>query len=59
MSLGKKFLSQDRGGVSILVSDILNENNNTSRTITETYTEDTVNRVLSRYFMLNFTYMVR
>ena len=45
--------------VKLSVFDILNQNNSISRTVTETYIEDTRSNVLNRYFMLTFTYNIR
>jgi hypothetical protein len=45
--------------VKLSVFDILNQNNSISRTVTETYIEDTRSNVVNRYFMLTFTYNLR
>jgi hypothetical protein len=45
--------------LKVSVFDLLNQNNSISRTVTETYIEDNVTRVLNRYFMLTFTYTLR
>ena len=41
------------------VYDILNQNRAISRTVTETYIEDSYTNALQRYFMLNVTYTLR
>ena len=59
VGLGKKFLADQRGEVRIAANDLLNQNKNVSRTITDSYIEDTQSQVLSRYFLLSFTYTLR
>ncbi len=59
MSLGKKFLPNDRGELSLSVYDLLKQNNNVRRNVTELYVEDSRSNVLQRYFMLSFTYNLR
>jgi hypothetical protein len=59
VGLGLRFLAERRGELRFVVNDILNQQQNITRTITETYLEDTVNRVLPRYCMLTFTYTLR
>jgi hypothetical protein len=43
----------------LVTFDLLNQNNNVSRTVYGTYIEDSRTRVLNRYFMLMFTYNIR
>lgn len=59
MSLGKKIFKNQRGEVSLMVYDLLRQNANVRRNITETFIEDTQTNVLQRYFMLTFTYNLR
>lgn len=59
MSLGKKFLKNDLAEISLNVYDLLEQNNNIRRNITESYIEDVQSTVLQRYFMLTFTYNIR
>lgn len=59
MSLGKKIFKNQRGEVSIMVYDLLGQNANVRRNITETYIEDIQTNVLQQYFMLSFTYNLR
>ncbi|GJM33886.1 MAG: hypothetical protein DHS20C18_28870 [Saprospiraceae bacterium] len=59
MSIGKKFLKDDRGEISLSVFDLLNQNTSLSRNITETYLEDVQTNVLQQYFMLSFKYDLR
>ena len=59
MSLGKKIFKNQQGEVSIMVYDLLGQNANVRRNITETYIEDIQTNVLEQYFMLSFTYNLR
>jgi hypothetical protein len=43
----------------VTANDILNQNKNVSRSITDSYVQDTENQVLPRYFLLTFTYTLR
>lgn len=45
--------------IKLSVFDLLNQNNSISRSVTETYIEDTRSIVLNRYFMVTFTYNIR
>lgn len=55
-SVGYKFLKNRAAEIRIQVFDILGVNNSISRTVTETYVEDSQVNVLDRYFMLQFSY---
>lgn len=57
--IGKKFLKDRKGELKITVFDLLKQNISINRDITESYIEDQRNRVLTRYFMLTFTYNLR
>jgi hypothetical protein len=59
VGLGKKFLPDQRAEVRLAANDILNQNKSVSRTITDSYVQDTQTQVLSRYFLLTFTYTLR
>jgi len=59
MSLGKKIFKNQRGEVSLMVYDLLNQNVNVRRNISETFIEDIQTNVLQQYFMLSFTYNIR
>jgi hypothetical protein len=59
MSIGKKFLKNNRAEVSISVFDLFNQNQAISRTVNSTYIESTTSNVLQRYFMVNFKYDLR
>lgn len=58
-SFGYKFLKNRSLDARISVNDILNQNRSISRTVTETYIEDSYTRVLQRYFMFTLTYTLR
>jgi len=58
MSLGKKVFKNQRGAVSILVYDLLNQNANVRRNISDTFIEAIQTNVLQQYFMLSFTYNI-
>jgi hypothetical protein len=59
MSLGKKVFKNQRGEVSLMVYDLLNQNANVRRNISDTFIEDIQTNVLQQYFMLSFTYNIR
>ncbi|WP_373496936.1 outer membrane beta-barrel protein [Aquiflexum sp.] len=59
MSVGKKVFNNQRGEVSLMVYDLLGQNANVRRNITETFIEDTQSNVLQQYVMLSFTYNLR
>lgn len=59
MSVGKKFLKNDLAEISVNVYDLLQQNSNVRRSVTELYIEDNQSTVLQRYFMLTFTYNIR
>ncbi len=58
-SLGYKFLKSKALMADIYAYDILKQANSISRTITDTYIEDSKTQVLQRYFMLRLTYTLR
>lgn len=58
-AVGYKFLPSQALEVKLSVYDLFNQNNNVSRTVTETYVEDNVSNILRQYFMLTLTYNVR
>jgi hypothetical protein len=59
LSLGKKLFTQDRGELSLVIFDLLNQNNNLGRIITETYIQDSETQALTQYFLLVFKYDLR
>ena len=58
-SVGKKFFKNRTGEVKISVFDILKQNQSISRTITDTYIEDSQSKILRQYFMLTFSYNLK
>lgn len=58
-AIGYKFLKNKQGDLRLSVFDLLNQNNNVSRNVTETFIEDQRNLIIRQYFMLTFTYNLR
>jgi len=58
MSLGKKFLKDQRGEASVTVFDLLNQNKSITRSVTDTYIEDQQTQILHRYFLLSLSYRI-
>ena len=59
LSVGKKLFENQQGEILLTVFDLLNQNRSINRTVTETYVQDATTRVLSRYYMLTFSYNLR
>ena len=59
LGLGYKLLRDRSVEVKLLVADVLNQNNNISRTVTDLYVENNHTNTLGRYFMLNVSYRLR
>ena len=59
MGLAKKLFKNERGEVQLSVFDLLKQNTNIQRNVTEAYIEDVQTEVLQQYFMLTFTYQIR
>jgi hypothetical protein len=55
-SLAYKFLKDESLEVKFSANDILNQNRNITRNVTDTYTEDTRSTALQRYFLGTVTY---
>ncbi|GHT66664.1 collagen-binding protein [Bacteroidia bacterium] len=55
---GKKFLN-NQAEIKLMVYDIFNTSKSYNRSVTESYIEDAFTTILSRYFMLTFTYTLR
>ncbi len=58
-AIAYKFLKKNAGELRFSCFDMLKQNNSIARTITETYVEDNITKVLQQYFMLTFTYNLR
>lgn len=59
MALARKVFKDKSGEFKISIYDLLNQNSSYSRTVTESYIQDTRNSVLGQYFMFTFTYRLR
>lgn len=59
LGLGKKFLKNNQAEIRLSVFDVLGQNTSVNRTITEVYAQDTRSNVLTRYFMLTFSWNLR
>ena len=57
--LGKQLFKNKRGEIQLSVFDILNQNNNISQNFYDSYYEATNRNVLTRYFIVNFSYNIR
>lgn len=57
--LGKKIFKNQRGEIKIIVFDLLKQNASISRSVSDTYLQDTQSQVLQRYFLATFTYNLR
>ena len=58
-SAGYKFLKNQAAELKLSVFDLLGQNTSVSRTVANTYIEDNKTTVLTRYFMLTFTYTLK
>ncbi len=58
-SLAKQLFKNKAGELKFTVYDLLNQNVNTTRTVTENYIQDMQTKVLTRYALLSFTYNLR
>jgi hypothetical protein len=59
MSLGYKFLPDNAGELRVSVFDLLKQNSSITRSVTDTYIEDTRTNMLQRYVLLTFTWNLR
>lgn len=58
-SLGKKLFKKEEAEITLTAFDLLNNNTQITRNITERYIEDSQTNILQRYFLLSFTYNLR
>jgi hypothetical protein len=58
-TIGKKLLKDGRGEFRITATDVLREDRSVSRSVTESYVEDSRDRALGRYVQAVFTYTFR
>lgn len=59
LSLAKKFFANESGELRVSVNDLLGQNKSVSRSVTDTYIDDTQNEVLTRYILVTFSYTMR
>lgn len=59
LSLAKKFFAKESGELRVSINDLLGQNKSVSRSVTDTYIDDTQNEVLTRYILVTFTYTLR
>jgi hypothetical protein len=57
--VGYKFLKDNRGELKCSVFDALKQNTSIARTVSDTYIEDKNTKILTRFYMLTFTYSIR
>lgn len=57
--LGYKFMKDQRAELKLSVFDALGQNTSINRTVTESYIEDKNTQILTRFYMLTFTYSIR
>ncbi len=58
ISVGKKLFKNDPAELAIKVYDLLNQNQQITRNLTETYVEDLQTNVLQQYYMVSLTYKI-
>lgn len=58
-TVGKKFLKGERGEIRLTATDVFQQNRSVSRSVTETYVQDSRDMALSRYVQAVFTYSFR
>lgn len=59
LAIGKKVFKNERGEIALAINDLLKQNRNITRNITETYIEDLRSNALQQFIMLSFTYNIR
>lgn len=59
MSISKTLFNDASGEISLSINDLLKQNSNINRNITQLYIEDEQRNVLEQFFMLSFTYSFR
>lgn len=59
VALGKKLFKNERGEIALSVNDVLRQNRNISRSVTETWIEDSRTNALQQVVLLTFTYNLR
>ncbi|MFW5699489.1 MAG: TonB-dependent receptor [Bacteroidota bacterium] len=59
MNVGRKLFQKNLGEITLSVFDLLDQNKNIIRNVSDLYVEDLRTNQLSRFFMLTFTYNLR
>jgi hypothetical protein len=59
MNFGRKLFNKNLGEITLSVFDLLDQNKNIIRNVSDLYVEDLRTNQLSRFFMLTFTYNLR
>ncbi|MCB0575502.1 MAG: outer membrane beta-barrel protein, partial [Saprospiraceae bacterium] len=59
LAIGKKVFKNERGEITLAINDLLKQNRNITRNVTETYIEDLQTNALQQFVMLSFTYNLR
>jgi hypothetical protein len=59
MNVGRKFLKNNLGELTLSVFDLLKQNDSIIRNVSGNYVEDLRTNTLTRFFMLTFTYNLR
>ena len=59
MNLGRKLFNNNLGEITLSVFDLLDQNKNIIRNVSDSYVEDLRTNQLTRFFMLTFTYNLR
>ena len=59
MNFGRKLFNNNLGEITLSVFDLLDQNKNIIRNVSDSYVEDLRTNQLSRFFMLKFTYNLR
>ncbi len=59
VNIGRKFMANKQGELTLGVYDLLNQNQSVNRNVTSNYVEDVRSNVLNRFFMFTFTYNIR
>ncbi|TVR73339.1 MAG: TonB-dependent receptor [Marinilabiliales bacterium] len=59
MNVGRKLFNNNLGEITLSVFDLLDQNRNIVRNVSDSYIEDLRTNQLTRFFMLTFTYNLR
>lgn len=59
MNFGRKLFKNNLGEITFSVFDLMNQNDNIIRNVSDSFVEDLRTNQLTRYFMLTFTYNLR